>query len=267
VPDPISFGNALRTAEAEVDNLAAQLDVPLEGRTTACIVVLGIARQAHVVYQGVRREALADPTGINPAILLRPLIEAAIVVRWIEDSPELRVDMYLAEDKRQKLAALDSFKAFRKRRGGTSSGPLLSRAEVRNLTAHVSEVRTRARAAAEPIGTKGPVVPAVEEMATSTRDTATWEAYQIVYRVASPYTHVGAWSLASHSVEVRAGGSHLVVAGGLSGLAARAMATPAMAHLIGSASRICRLGLEGEARIWQDAVIEWPAPIVDEVNP
>jgi hypothetical protein len=73
--------------------------------------------------------------------------------------------------------------------------------------------------------------------------------------------------LSQHRVESRPDGSHLVIAGPYPGIALRAMAAPSMAHLIGSTSRICSLGIEAEARIWQDAIIEWPTPLIESVKP
>ena len=58
--------------------------------------------------------------------------------------------------------------------------------------------------------------------------------------------------LTTHRTEQGSDGVHLVIDGQLSGPYLRALAAPPMAHLVGSASRICRLGLEGEARLWQD---------------
>jgi len=45
------------------------------------------------------------------------------------------------------------------------------------------------------------------------------------------------------------------------------MAAPSMAHLIGSTRRICGLGIEAEARLWQDAIVFWPTPLVESMRP
>jgi hypothetical protein len=175
--------------------------------------------------------------------------------------------MYQADDDRQRLASADPFRKFRARRSAGRGHPVFGRAETIEMRRVVAEVRSEARAAGEPIGLAGAVVPPVEQMALVTNDTAMWEAYQIVYRISSPWSHLEARSLASHSFEARLDGTHLVVSGGYSGLAVRAMAAPLVAHLIGTTSRICGLGLEAEARIWQDAVVTWPAPLIDSVRP
>lgn len=266
MPAPIRFDEALAAAESELDRLAGKLDVPIDGRPTPCIVALAIARQAWVVFRGVRREATSDSLGIVGALLLRPIAEAAIIVRWIQETPSLRTEMYEAEDYRQRLAALEPFKKFRARRG-VSGGPLASRAEQRRMKAYIDDVRDRAIAAKEPIGKDGSVMPSVEAMAMATGDTAIWESYQVIYRISSQWTHVGGWSLGPHVVEARADGSHLVIKGPYPGVAVRAMAATMMAHLIGSASRICGLGLETEARVWQNAIVTWPTPLIEGIRP
>jgi Family of unknown function (DUF5677) len=230
-------------------------------------LALGIARQAIEIYHAVRREARNDPLGISPPIVLRSVAEAAIRLRWMEDSPSLRARMYQADDDRQRLASADPFRKFRARRSSGRGHPIFSRAETTEMRRLVAEVRKEARAAGEPVGPKGAVVPTVEQMALVTRDTAMWESYEIVYRISSPWAHLEARSLASHSFATRPDGTHLVVSGGYSGLAVRAMAAPLVAHLIATTSRICGLGFEKEAQIWQDAVVTWPAPLIETLRP
>ena len=260
MPEPVPFQEALETAERELDRLAGRLDVPVEGRDGPCVVVLGIARQAFEVYRGLRREAMADALGITAPILLRTVADAAILLRWIEDNLPLRVEMYFAEDDRLRLASAVPFRKFRSRRG-RDSGPVYPPEREAEMRANLVDVRERARAAGEKIGEHGRMLPKIEAMALATGDTAMWEAYQVIFRIASDWTHLGGSAIASHRVEQRRDGPHLVVKGSFRGVELRAMACPSMAHLIGTVSRICALGIEGEARLWQDAVVEWPTPI------
>ena len=267
VPEPVPFLAALTAAESELDRLADKLDVPIDGRSIPCVVVLGIARQAFVMYRGLRREAAAEPLGITGPTMLRSVVEAAILIRWIEDAPALRVDMYMAEDDRHRLAAAEPFRKFRARRATSVSGPVFTVTATAAMTANVADARARALAASEPIRKSGSVTPTVEAMALSTGDSAMWEAYEVIYRVSSPWTHLSGGSLAHHRVESRPDGSHLVVDGGYKDPALRAMAAPSIAHLLGSTSRICGLGIEVEARTWQDAIVFWPAPLVESMRP
>ncbi len=172
----------------------------------------------------------------------------------------------MAEADRYRLAAAAPFEAWREQRG-SGSGPVYSDADTDELKRSVREARDKAIAASEHIGKKGSLLPTTECMAAETGDSAVQEAYQIIFRITSPWTHLGGWSLAMHRVEVREDGMHLVVDGAHKGVALRALGAPAAAHLVGSASRICGLGLETEARVWQDAVVQWPAPIVDSIRP
>ena len=260
MPEPVPFAIAIETAERELDRLADRLDVALEGRSGACAVVLGIARQAFEVYRGLRREAIADPLGITGTILLRSLVDAAILVRWIEGNPALRVEMYFAEADRELLASAEGWRRFRTVRHGDTA-PVFDAAREAAMRANTKDVRERARKAGESIGEEGRLLPSAETMAMATGDTAMLEAYQVLYRVSSPWTHSGATALAPHRVVRRPDGVHLVVDGPYRGSHLRALTFPSMAHLLGSASRICGLGLEGEARLWQDAIIEWPTPV------
>jgi hypothetical protein len=261
MPEPVPFVVAIETAERELDRLAGRLDVSLEGVSGTCAVVLGIARQAFEVYRGLRRVAIADPLGITGTILLRSLVDAAILLRWIEGNPGLRVEMYFAEADRQLLASATGWRQFRSRRHGDAA-PVFDTGREAEMKANLADVRARARKAGEPIGdTSGPLLPSAETMATASGDSAMWEAYHVLYRVLSPWTHSGATALAPHRVEQRQDGPHLVVDGPYRERHLRAMACPSVSHLLGSASRICGLGFEGEARLWQDAIVEWPAPI------
>ncbi len=224
------------------------------------MVVLGLARQAFEVYRGLRREAVADPLGITAPILLRTVADAAILLRWIEDDPPLRVEMHFAEDDRNRIARAAPFREFRTRRG-SSSGPVYSTERMAEMEANVADVRNRARDAGEKIGERGPLLPSSEAMALATGDSAMWEAYQVIFRISSDWAHLGGSALSSHRIEQRPDGQHLVVEGAFRGIHLRAMAGPLIAHLLGTASRICSLGIEGQARLWQDAIVQWPAPI------
>jgi hypothetical protein len=260
-----SRGRRARAERAVVQGrdalLARSLDVSLEGKRGQCAVALGIARQGFELYRGLRREAAADPLGITGTILLRSLAEAAILVRWIEGDPPLRVDMYFAEDDRQRLADAEPFRQFRARRGRPNE-PVYSAEQIAEMQANMATVRARAVAAGEPIGEKrGSLLPPIEVMAQKTGDSAVWEAYEVIYRVTSPWTHTAGMALGSHRMEQRPDGPHLVIGGPYRDLHLRAMASPLMAHLVGSTSRICGLGLEDEARVWQDAVVSWPTPM------
>jgi hypothetical protein len=86
MPDPAAFATALTAAESALDDLGRRLDVPIDGRTVECILALGMARQAIEIYHAVRREAVSDRFGISPPIVLRSVAEAAIRLRWMEDS-------------------------------------------------------------------------------------------------------------------------------------------------------------------------------------
>jgi hypothetical protein len=261
--DPVPFRDALPVAEAELDDLFEKLDIPINAKAPPCVLVLGLARQAGLVFAGLRREARGDDSGATPPILLRTLADAAILIRWIEEAPELHVDMYQAEDDRLRLAGAPAFEALHKAQGG-EPGPVFPPDAEAALRAGIDATRARALAEKEPIGRAGSVLPNIEAMANATGDAEMQEAYGIIFRIASSWAHIGGRSITHHRFEERADGRHLVVEGGLPALHVRALGATLVAHLIASASRICGLDLDEAARVWQEAVATWPAEVDSE---
>ena len=46
-----------------------------------------------------------------------------------------------------------------------------------------------------------------------------------------------------------------------------AMNADSAASVASSTSRVSGLGIEREARLWQDAVVEWPTPLLESKKP
>jgi hypothetical protein len=253
-----SFVTALEWAEGRLFELVDGLDLPMETRPNECAQALGIARQAGLLYRGLLREVRIDDGFVTALVTLRPLVEAAILVRWIETKPGLHVEMYNAEDDRQRISSAEVWEELQARRGQRLK-PTFAREQTAKLRREIRQVRARARQAGELIPERaGTLLPAIEQMAIATNDNALWEAYEGVYRIASPWTHFGGRAFVGHRVEQRADGVHTVPATLFPPLAIRSLAAPAMAVLLGSVGRICELGIERECRIIQDAVTLWP---------
>jgi hypothetical protein len=103
-------------------------------------------------------------------------------------------------------------------------------------------------------------------MAQDTKDSAIWEAYEIIYRNASPWAHVSERIMTGYQLESRSDGTHIVPAQTWTGRSIRSVAVPGFAILLGSASRICGIGVEKECRIIQDALAGWPPEALSEVR-
>ncbi len=255
----MSFDDALTAAEHRLLELADGLDVPIEGKGRECALAIGLGLHARDLYRGLLRECATG--GIATAMVtLRSLVEAAILVRWIEKDPPLHVDMYFAEDDRQRLAGAIAFDELRRRRSWPNREPVFPAELDRDMRTEIRRVRDRARRAGEPVREQGAVLPHVEQMA-DVNDTALWEAYQVVYRIVSPWTHVGGRALVGHLLESRPDGTHVVPGALWTAASIKAIAAPAVAILIGGVSRICGLGVDGECRGIQDALTLWPTEV------
>ena len=125
------------------------------------------------------------------------------------------------------------------------------------MKAFIKGVRMKARDSGEPLKEDGPLLPQLQQMALSTKDTAAWEAYEVLYRIASPWSHAGGRSLVGQRFEQRADGKHVVLGVDWAPIAVRALVAPTVAVLMGSASRICEIGLEDELRVLQDTLAQW----------
>jgi hypothetical protein len=91
-------------------------------------------------------------------------------------------------------------------------------------------------------------------MADRTGDSAMWEAYHVLFRTVSPWTHHRGRSIAGHKLEARADGNHLVVVHPYDGIQIRQIAAASASHLIGTISRAGGLGIERHAQLIQDLI-------------
>jgi hypothetical protein len=81
--------------------LGERLDTPIDALGERALM-LGVTRRAMDLYAAVLREASQGDIAAA-LVIARAVIEAMILVRWIEDAPELRIAMYHADDDRQRL--------------------------------------------------------------------------------------------------------------------------------------------------------------------
>ena len=130
----------------------------------------------------------------------------------------------------------------------------------------IERVRRNALDHDEPIyRDKGrPLLPHLQQMAIATKGTDAWEAYEIVYRTASPWIHVGGRALAGDTLERRSDGTHLQPRPLWDPPSIRSIAAPCFSVLLGAVSRIAGLGFESECRLIQDSLAEWPTELAEE---
>jgi hypothetical protein len=255
----MDFAAALEAAEFRLAELAdGALDRPITGRETAC--VMGIGLHAAAIWLGGVRECLAEAVA-PAAVLVRSLVDAAILVRWIEVDPVLHVAMYFAEDDRQRLAAGTAIDELRGRRGWpATSGRAFDAKDERRLRDGIKADRAKAKRRGEPIGDAGSVLPNVENMARTTDDL--WEAYTVAYRVTSPWTHAGGRAIAGHELEERLDGHHIIPQTMMTVHQVRSLAAPTFAHLLASVSRQAELGVHEECDHIRLTLVGWPSEVL-----
>ena len=230
--------------------------------------MLGVVLHARQVFRSVLRDC-ANSDSPTAMLSVRALAEATILIRWIEVSPVHHVEMWQAEADRHNLIVATNFDEMNRRRGWQGArSPVFTKQQVSDIRQGVRRARAAAAARGEPLSKNGSeCLPTVERMAQDTKDSAIWEAYEIIYRIASPWAHVSERVLTGYQLQPRSDGTHIAPAQTWTGRSIRSVGVPCFAILLGSASRICGLGVEKECRIIQDALAGWPPQALSEVQP
>ncbi len=161
--------------------------------------------------------------------------------------------------------AIPIFDEFQRRRRITV-GPQHDSDRIAEMKATIKAVRSEAVADGQFPPKFNRLLPLIETMATETGDSAIWEGYQVLYRMVSPWTHFGGRSMSGHRVEPRPDGLHIVPTHAYGADAIRSLAAPTMLILLGSTSRICELGIDGETRILQNTIVLWPAETQEDAG-
>jgi hypothetical protein len=250
----MTFDEVLASGWVQLDSIAGRFDVPIEGRSREQRAVLALVLHASHVYHAVLRDCAAGD--IATALLsLRALSEAGVLVHWIELSPVDHVEMWEAEADRHRLAAEKAFDAMDRKRGWDRFRAPVSDARSAERAERVRQVREAARLRGERLD-RAACLPTVEHMAGTTIE-AMRQIYEIVYRITSPWAHASEQVLSAYVPEVRSDGTHIVPAWAWSVRDVMALTVPLFAILLGSGSRLCGLGLDGECRAIQDSVADY----------
>lgn len=251
----MSFDVVLASGRDQLDEIAGRFDIPIDGRSREQRAVLALVLHARHVYHAILRDCAAGD--IATALLsLRALSEAGVLIHWIELSPADHVEMWEAEADRHLLAAAKAFDAMDRKRGWDRFRAPVSDTLPAEMGQRVGQVREAARLRGERLG-QAACMPTVEHMAGTTIE-AMRQIYEIVYRITSPWAHASEQVLAAYGPEVRRDGTHIVPAWAWTVRDVMGLTVPLFAILLGSASRMCGLGLEHECRILQDSVADYP---------
>lgn len=235
------------------------LDAPVTNREH--MVVVGLGLRGVALYRGLLHACSGPSPTVAADAVLRTLIDLVILIRWVETSPRLHIDMWLAEDDRNRIHLGKMWNEMHRRRGSDAAAAFTPE-EVAAIQAGIAETRAKAREAGEPIPARGSVMPSIERMSEVTPDL--FEAYQVAYRSLSPSSHSGARSFVRDAAEERGDGLHLRPAAAWDRWHLRALAVSVMCFLVASVSRQLGLGLEKEADDFRVQHTLWSPPAADD---
>jgi hypothetical protein len=142
--------------------------------------------------------SLSSPAEIGPILALRPLVEAAILAKWISLDPTLHGELWFAQSEDRDLTAI---REAERHLGVRVRGDLTTAAIVESIeqkTAWRDEAVTRSKAAGKNYGDRP--MPHIDRMVTEIEQSdpghkmAMRQAYDAVYRSVSPWDHTEAAS-------------------------------------------------------------------------
>jgi hypothetical protein len=228
----------IKYAEVALDELASQVPSP-NAATGAGGVIGGLfASRTRDTYVGFVH-AVSGPSLVAPAILVRPLIEGAILVRWMEDEPEARYGLWRAHSEEMDGKAIRQLEERRPRPAGDPFDKAALAPVLASKDGIVAATRTASGRETAPR-----VLPDLAQMADAVikkhpdeRD-ALNQAYQLGFRGVSGSTHNDAQSFKTSLVEQPDGSMRFTPAAPVDLLLVRLIACACVAYTIESCARL-----------------------------
>ena len=198
---------------------------------------------------GVAAASEADATAM---VNTRPLAVAIIRLRWIQQDPPLRTDLWVAQGELDERKMID---AARRNTELAASWPAPNSELQADHEAFIAEVRRLARAeGANWVGEKGDLLPRESVMADAVNTEQVRQAYDIAFRVSSMWSHVSAGSF-KNAVEEREDGLYLAGPETTWLPGTQALATSLFAIILTIVSELAGLGIEREANLIRAIVV------------
>jgi hypothetical protein len=255
----------LTTAEAaaRIGPLFESFDVVLTGLSRDQRAILAMTLRGIDIYREL--SAIADLAPNVSLSGLRSLIDLAILVRWIEECPKLRLAMWSADDDRDRLRGAAGHANLRAGRGLVPI-EAFTKAHERRLRARIERIRAIATNHDEPISSKrgNTVLPNVKARSEASGDLS--EA-GFMFQILSQPSHSSGRAYV-HDVFVRRyDGFHYQSNATFDGAMIRDFAVPSVCLLLASAARQLDLGLAGELDRVRLAVAAWSVDDEDPLGP
>jgi hypothetical protein len=148
--------------------------------------------------------SLSSPADIAPILALRPLVEAAILLKWISLDPTLHGELWFAQSEDRELTAMRELERNIGLRVRGDIDPTVITESVEDKTAWRDEAVARGKAAGKKYGDRAmpELARLVQEIETADpgHKMAMRQAYDVAYRGFSPWMHSEAASFKSTAV-------------------------------------------------------------------
>jgi hypothetical protein len=244
-------------ANIEVRRYFPAFDLPIDRRVgTDEPLLIAFALRGIRYYDQLMRLAGRAPDGATG--LLRSLIDLAILVKWVEGSRRLRIQMYFVEDDLSRLRMSDEWEAVRRSRGHEPK-PAFSATERRLLERRAHLLRRVAIGRRERIGhrDRDPLMPNIRARAD-----AAGEAIELYFTfiLLSQQVHATGRTVSFDEIEPRPTGRHIRPRSAMQAEPIRGLAVPAICFLLASISRQLGLGLDAELDDLRNRVTYWSSP-------
>lgn len=184
----------LTMAELVLDELGSRLPSPTEANSIQGVAGSLLGARARDLHRGFVH-ALDGPSMIAPTILTRPLVELAILIRWIQDNARLRFEMWTAHSEEMDARAIRQLSVNLPRPADDPFGPAAVHPVLEAKDARATAARTAAGRETPPRLLPG-LVEMVDAIVKSHPDEglALRQAYDLAFRSISPATHSDASS-------------------------------------------------------------------------
>jgi hypothetical protein len=164
------------------------------------VVLFLLGHRATSLYRNFVH-SLDGPADIGPILAIRPLVEMAILAKWVSLDPPLHGELWFGHSDARDVTAMQESERHLQIRSKSGLDPQVILDDLRKRAASRDEAAERARVAGKNYGGK-PMPPLDRlvlevERADPGHRVAIRQAYDLAYRAMSPWTHSEATSFKS----------------------------------------------------------------------
>lgn len=187
----LSQMTTLEVVRVFIDRHALELPTPSHELDHPHTTLATLAQRATSLYANFYH-SLESPVELAPVLAIRPLIELAILTKWLSINPELNTFLYVADSMANEQSHLNAIYDHARERGTTVSETAKERTPQRE--AMRAEALARLKAANKNYG-KGTILPNLRRMADEVivaipgHKMVMNDAYIYAYKTFSPWEH------------------------------------------------------------------------------